>query len=250
MPIAALAVLTACGGRGGSSGGSVVPQVATPETFSSSVYATATPTPLPKMQTVGSGAIFGVDNAFAPYDGDTSSGGQGQTVDGIPCLTSMPGKYHIHWFLGILINGRHLALPDGIGMKGPGADGTYAGFPNWTEYASCYYYLHTHDASGVVHSESPSTAAYTTSIFTLGNFFDVWGRTLSSSNIGTYSASVRAYVAQVPLKTTPVYNTKLILYSGNLRSIPIHSHTVIWLEAGPTFVAPSQLSSINFYEEY
>lgn len=209
-----------------------------------------TPTPMPASATVGYGEIFGADNGFSPNDGDTSSGGQGQTVDGMPCASTMPNTYHVHSFAGIIINGRQLALPDGIGMKNPGADGTYAGAPNWTEYASCYYYIHTHDASGVFHVESPQSVAPSTSIYTLGNAFDVWGMKLSSTQIGSYTGTVRAYVAQVPLHTPQIVTSYYTLYSGNPASIPIKSHTTTWLEIGPYYVTPSHLPVINYWESY
>lgn len=210
----------------------------------------ASSTPLPASETIGSGEIFGHDNTFSPNDGDTSSGGQGQTIDGLPCKTTMPNTYHVHSFVGIIINGRQLALPDGIGMKNPGADGTYAGIPNWTEYASCYYYIHTHDASGVLHVESPQSVSLTSSIYTLGTAFDVWGMPLSSTQIGPYTGTVRAYTAKVPLKTARILRSDYTLWSGNPRTIPIYSHTTTWLEIGPTYIAPSSLPVLNYYEEY
>ncbi len=206
------------------------------------------PTPMPASQVVGSGEIFGTDNLFSSANDVNPSGGQGQTVDGIPCLTTMPGTYHIHVFLGIIINGRQAAVPDGIGMKNPGADGTYGGIKNWTEYASCYYYIHTHDASGVLHVESPSTSPVTKSLYTLGNAFDVWGMTLSSTQIGPFSGTVRAYVAQVPLHTDNIQRSSYVLYTANPRTIPLNSHTAIWLEIGPAYVTPSSLPVIGFYE--
>lgn len=210
----------------------------------------ASSTPLPASYTIGSGGIFGADNVFSPNDGDTASGGQGQTIDGMPCVSTMPSAYHVHSFVGIIINGRQLALPDGIGMNNPGADGTYYGFPNWTEYASCYYYIHTHDASGVLHVESPQSVSLSSSIYTLGNAFDVWGMTLSSTQIGPYTGTVRAYVANVPLKTAQILRSYYTQYSGDPRSIPIYSHTTTWLEIGPTYITPSSLPVLNYYEEY
>lgn len=210
----------------------------------------ASPTPMPASETIGYGESWGADNVFSPNDGDTSTGGQGQTIDSMPCATTMPNTYHVHAFVGILINGRQMGLPDGIGMKNPGADATYDGIPNWTEYASCYYYIHTHDASGVLHIESPQSVSLSTSLYTLGNAFDVWGRPLSSTQIGPYTGTVRAYVAQVPLKTAQILRSDYTQYSADPRSIPLHSHTTIWLEIGPAYVTPSNLPVLNYYEEY
>jgi len=210
---------------------------------------------LPASETIGSGEIFGLDNQFTPNDGSP----QNTTVDGVPCATSMiTNKYHIHSFVGIIINGSQKALPDGAGMYGPGADGTYYGVPNWTEYAKCYYWLHTHDASGVVHVESASTASNATAtLYTLGTFFDIWHQTLSTTQIGPYTGTVRVYVAQVhhtSPSTSPapsqITRTMYTLYTGNPRNIPLYTHTTTWLEIGPTYVAPSSLPVLNYYEEW
>ncbi|HET7814764.1 MAG TPA: hypothetical protein VFL13_10370 [Candidatus Baltobacteraceae bacterium] len=212
----------------------------------------ATPSPLPASRTIGSGGTpFGLDDAFNPTDGDTASGGNGQSVDGIPCATTMPNTYHVHAFVGIIINGRQYAVPDGVGLNKPGADSTYAGFTNWTEYAtSCYYYTHTHDASGVVHIEAPNSVPQSTYIYKLQNFFDVWGQKISSTQIGPFTGTVTAYVAQVPLKQAQITSSMYTTYSGNPANIPLKSHTTVWLQIGPKIYTPSQLPVLNYYEEY
>ena len=250
LAFTSVAMLAACAGHGTPP---QLPNVSPPQTSGQSITtlaATPTPSPLPSTFVVGAGAIFGLDNQFSPNDGNSSTGGQGQTVDSIPCLTSMPNTYHVHSFLGIIINRRQIALPDGTGMKNPAGDGTFAGFPNWTEYATCFYYMHTHDASGVIHIESPQSVSKTTSIYALGNYFDVWGRTLSTTQIGSYTGTVRAYVAQVPLKTALIPRSAYVLYSGNPRTIPLHSHTTTWLEIGPNYITPSSLPVVHYYMEY
>jgi len=74
-------------------------------------------------------------------------------------------KIHIHQHLDIFVNGKHIAVPQGIGIY----DGQYL-----TE-------LHTHDTSGVMHVESPTKRE-----FTLGDFFGVWGVRLTDRCIGGY----------------------------------------------------------------
>src|SRR5207248_3335158 len=49
----------------------------------------------------------------------------------------------------------------------------------------CYYWLHTHDASGVAHIESP-----TPHLYTLGQFFDIWHYTSLWDAQGGLAASV------------------------------------------------------------
>ena len=58
--------------------------------------------------------------------------------------------------LAIFINGKNHTVPALIGI---------------TNY--CFYWLHTHDQSGIIHIESPIHRA-----FTLGNFFDIWKQKL------------------------------------------------------------------------
>ena len=52
---------------------------------------------------------------------------------------------------------------------------------------ACFFYLHTHSADGIIHIESPVTRTYT-----LGNFFDVWGRPLGSNRVGPAVGHVTA----------------------------------------------------------
>jgi hypothetical protein len=53
-------------------------------------------------------------------------------------------------------------VPAGIGIKPP----------------DCIYWLHTHDISGIIHVESPDNRT-----FTLGQFFDIWGKKFNNSQI-------------------------------------------------------------------
>ena len=71
--------------------------------------------------------------------------------------------FHIHQHLDLFVNGQKITVPSQIGISG--------GFA----------FLHTHDASGVIHVESPVIKDYT-----LGQFFDVWGVLLTKNQIGAY----------------------------------------------------------------
>lgn len=221
---------------------------------SASVFAASA---LPVTQVVGSGEIFGTDNTFSPNDGDMPAGGHGSAIDSNVLCNRSSAIYHVHFFIGIIVNGQHRALADGTGMSAPTADFTLEpqGIKNWTESTGCYYYLHTHDASGVVHVESPAnipkSSWETATVYTVGTYFDVWGMSLSGTNIGSMAGPVTAYVAQPKvLKTDPVPKTMLVKFTGNPRTIPIHSHTVVWLEIGSPTIPPSSLSNIMFYEEF
>lgn len=221
-------MLAACGGGGG--GGATPP--AAPGGGSG-----ATPPPVTAQTLVASsGAVLGQDDTFTPVDGDSSSGGNGQTVDGIPCLPTMAeANYHIHVFVGLIVNGRELALPDGLGMKNPGADSGGV-----TSTASCFYYLHTHDAANIVHVEDPSTASRTTSLHTLGQVFAIWGHSLSGWTIYTSGQMFRGEGSQL------VSNMTYTKYGGSASGLPLYAHEVIWLQSGTPVLAPSQLPSVQF----
>lgn len=223
LALALTAALAACGGGGG--GGSV-------PTGPGGGGTGAVPTTL----SLPYGGVSGVDNTFSPNDGDSASGGNGATIDGVPCLPSMDEThYHVHAFIGFIVNGQLRALPDGTGMKDPGADtsGVVSG-------ASCYYYLHTHDATGVVHIESPSTAARTTTLYTLGTYLDIWGQSLSGSTIYTSGAIYQGEGEQT------VSNSTYAQYTGDPRSIPLYAHEVIWVIQGSPAYSASQLPNVHF----
>ncbi len=134
---------------------------------------------------------------------------RGATVDGIACQTSEQAAYHIHAHLAIFDSGSGRAVPAGIGIPGP--QQVVGGF---VEGGKCLYWLHTHDATGIIHIESPVQR-----IYTLGQFFDIWGQPLSGSQVGTATGTVTAYV-----------NGKR--FSGDPRSIKLAPHAVIQLDVG------------------
>jgi hypothetical protein len=133
----------------------------------------------------------------------------GATVDGIACQTSEQVAYHIHAHLTIYASGARQVVPAGIGIPGPQQviDGFVAG-------GKCLYWLHTHDATGVVHIESPVRRGYT-----LGQFFDVWGRPLSDTQVGGDTGQVTAFVDGKR-------------FAGDPRSIKLTTHAVIQLDVG------------------
>lgn len=257
----ALAVLAACSGNmsGGadnalpaapvaSPAAGEAPQSAlstTPQTSFSVSPQTATPTPMPTI-VLKSGAINGADNQFSPVDGDTSKGGVGQTVDGVSCAPSMyENNYHVHFFLGLLVNGKQVAIPDGIGLYLPGSETSGV----TSTATKCYYSIHTHDASGMIHMESSSTASLGSSVFTLGQLLDIWGEPITSSSFGPYAGTVRVFYATTPLRN--IYSGTYYQYTGSVpKGIKIYSHEAIWIQVGSTYVPASRLPKIRFYTEY
>jgi hypothetical protein len=93
---------------------------------------------------------------------------------GLHALPREALKLHTHQRMAILVNGKPIFLPAGIGID---VHGKFIGE------------LHTHDYSGIIHVESPVNRP-----FTLGEFFDVWGLRFSSHCLGGYCATTKKHV--------------------------------------------------------
>lgn len=140
--------------------------------------ATATPTPI----AIALGGSMGT--AYWP-EGDSSTGGQGQTVDGIGCDRHMSSLIHVHVHLDIFdSSGNELQLPWAIGIVAPWGYKNYPAGP-YVATGHCFYDLHTHDRDGVIHYEATDHTG-----LTLGNFFDVWGQPLSMTNVAGLTGTV------------------------------------------------------------
>jgi hypothetical protein len=143
----------------------------------------------------------GPPSPSAPLLASIDSAATGATVDGIQCQSSEQVVFHIHAHLAVYVNGSARTVPQGIGI------------------ASCFYWLHTHTADGVIHIESPVQRTYT-----LGNFFDIWQQPLTSDQVGPARGTVIAYVDGKR-------------FTGNPRDIPLGAHTLVQLDVGAE-VAP------------
>lgn len=243
------ATLAACGGGGG--GGAAPP----PGPPGGGGGPTPTPPPLqPATSTIVTaiGATNGTPDQFTPHTGDTATGGQGQTVDGMPCAAVMyDNGYHVHAYLGVYVNNSLVALPPGVGMKNP-APPDARGF---IDSGDCFYYTHIHDRSGYVHIEDINTgnAPITASLRTLGNLLDVWGLTVNANQFGQFSGPVRIYTSGPVFRggggaALDVPWTTYTLYTGDPHNIPIYSHEVIFVLVGPTF--PTSLPNVHFYSQF
>jgi hypothetical protein len=142
----------------------------------------------------------------------------GQTVDGIQCQSAEQVVYHIHSHLSVFDNGRPRPIPLGIGIVKPVLQHTTAG--DFAQATNCYYWLHTHVQDGVIHIESP-----TKTVYTLGQFFNIWRQPLSTTQVGPAKGTVTAYL-----------NGKR--FTGDPRSIQLTPHAVIQLNVGSPAVAP------------
>ncbi|HET9028679.1 MAG TPA: hypothetical protein VFN49_00755 [Candidatus Aquilonibacter sp.] len=251
--LAAVVSLVACGGGGGSTGGGGNP---VPVPTASMPPGTPTPgptaTPAPpgaSSQTIvtSAGGTSGQSGQFQNYEGDTPTGGQGASVDGVTCDPAMSNIYHIHSFLGVYVNGTLMALPAGIGMEN--AQPPQNGF---VDAASCFYHLHTHDQSGLIHVEDPdpSNIPTTQSMYNLKTFLDIWGITADSNHFGPFTGPVRVFTSGAVYRgNNASYTTTadtLTFYGTDPNSVPLYSHEAIFIEVGPTY--PSSLPNVKFYE--
>ena len=172
--------------------------------------------------TLNSGPKNNTANGTLPPGGDTStallantaSQATGQTVDGVQSNSTEQVLFHVHAHLAMYINGTAKLLPYGVGIVPPyqltpQQDGT-----QFVSGGTKYYWLHTHDESGVIHIESPQQRTYT-----LGNFFDLWHQTLSTTQIGPNKGKITAFLNGNP-------------YTGDPRNIPLTAHNVIQLDLG------------------
>jgi hypothetical protein len=97
--------------------------------------------------------------------------------------------FHVHAHLDVFIDGVPVVVPSGIGInitdpnvkQAPLPDGAigYGGITGCAQ--PCISPLHTHDDSGILHTESEMPNQNT-----LGQFFTEWGVTLSRTCVGEY----------------------------------------------------------------
>jgi hypothetical protein len=105
---------------------------------------------------------------------------------GLPLLSMEATDVHFHAHLDIVVNGQSVTVPADIGIAAEDAISS----------------MHTHDATGIVHIESPSAAK-----FSLGQFFTEWQIPLSTTCIKTVcntgASSWRFYLKGQPEHRRP-----------------------------------------------
>ena len=126
-------------------------------------------------------------------------------VDGVYCDSLEQLSYHIHAHISIYIDGQSVPLVANTGIAPVGVTSQ--------ANVTCYYWLHTHDASGVIHIESP-----TTKLYTLNQFFDIWEK---------FSSSSSAFPTQLlsPAGWTIYVNGKQV--NTDFSHLQLHAHDLI-----------------------
>ncbi len=136
-------------------------------------------------------------------------------VDNIYCDALEQTAYHIHAHVSIYINGTLSPIPQNTGIASDG---------------SCYYWLHTHDTTGVIHIESPTQKDYT-----LGNFFDEWSTNFSSLGYPSQLALTAGWQIWVDGKP----------YTGDFHNIPLTAHKLITMAYNSPGVKPDTTYAWN-----
>jgi hypothetical protein len=215
----ALTVVTGGNGTSSATSASSASSAAEPQLKLAplSTIGALTPAPSP-----GPPGPEGVAVPSAPPLAGVSTGASGQSIDGISCQASEQVLFHIHAHLTIFVNGSPRQVPAAVGIPGAVAQNTPQG--PFVGGGTCFYWLHTHAADGVIHVESPVKRTYT-----LGDFFDEWGQPLSVSQVGPATGHV-----------TAIYNHQV--YRGNPRDIPLTAHAQIQLDVGTPHAAPETIS--------
>ncbi|HEY6327006.1 MAG TPA: hypothetical protein VIW73_10905 [Candidatus Cybelea sp.] len=177
-------------------------------------YATPTPGPSGSAKPIqlADGQTLGEKSFKGKYP-DTAQGGRGTAVDGIGCGTMEYATLHVHSHLAIFNNGKQIQVPQYIGFAPSLAGG-------------CLYWIHTHDASGIIHLEAPELTPPQGGPYTLGMLFDIWGQPLQREDVAGFVGPVTAYVN----------GTK---YDGELSSIPLGAHQQIVLMIGKPTPPPN-----------
>ncbi len=177
--------------------------------------ANATPSPGPNASVKPIQLVDGQTIGTASFKGkfpDTAQGGHGQPVDGVQCGAQEYATYHVHTHLALFVDGKQIAVPRYIGFA-PSPGG------------GCLYWIHTHDATGIIHIEAPDISPPQGGNYTLGMLFDIWGEPLGPNGVAGFNGTVTAYVN----------GSK---YDGDLRAIPMGAHQQIVLEVGTPTVPP------------
>jgi hypothetical protein len=136
-------------------------------------------------------------------------------VDNIYCDALEQTVYHIHAHVSIYINGSLSPVPAQVGIASDG---------------SCFYWLHTHDTTGVIHIESPTQKNYM-----LGNFFDEWSENFSSLGYPAQLASSSGWTVWVNGKS----------YTGDFHNIQLTAHELITMAYNSPGVKPDTTYAWN-----
>ena len=163
------------------------------------------------------GALPGLQTSFSPWSTEIDHLRERLDLINLPALSAEGTALHTHQHLDIFVHGEPITVPAGIGIN---------------ERAGFISPIHTHDATGIIHIESPIIQA-----FTLGQLFDIWGVQLTQNSLGGYVADASS--------TLQVYvnGTKFV---GNPRDVQLTAREEIEVIFGTPSELPKLISSYSF----
>lgn len=175
---------------------------------------------------VGGGGYFAFAQHNQPNQSNTFQAGS--PIDGIQCGSMEGQAEHIHTHVALFWNGKPVTIPADVGIPySQDVAGNY-----------CFYWLHTHATSNVVHIEAPSSGTYT-----LGQFVDIWHYTSiwdSQSTIAqapNIDASFANALRAAPASNVHVYvGDKLVATS--YRDLTFADHKNVTVELGTPLKPP------------
>jgi hypothetical protein len=145
---------------------------------------------------------------------------------------------HVHSHLDVFIDGDPILVPAAVGINiedpevrrfdEPDGTASYGGIEMCDQ--PCISPLHTHDATGIIHTESSDPEPHT-----LGQFFVEWGVELSETCVGEHCAPtpIAVYIGGH-------------LHEGDPAAIELTDHKVIVIVVGtPPAVIPSTADFSN-----
>jgi hypothetical protein len=206
VAVLAVTVLAGCGSSGGSSSSSAGGSTAAAPSSSSAVKPVATPATEP-----------------APWPAPSDPMGLSAKAG----LASEPAEvleYHVHAHLDVFVNGKPQVVPAGLGIdtKNPAVrqfslDNGAVGYGLAQECQTpCISPLHTHDPSGIIHTESATATPHR-----LGQFFTQWAVTLNADCVGGYCKPADAITVYVDGKPTTGDPAQIELVNGREIAIVI-----------------------------
>jgi hypothetical protein len=185
LAIAALALVAGCGGSG-DGGGSKASTTSTKSTGAAGVKLG------PSFGSMSS--LPGVLTSAPPWPANNNDRELQLRLRaiGLDPLTAEGQAVHIHQHLDLYVDAKKVTVPAQIGISSSGA------------FISD---LHTHDATGIMHVESPDVRS-----FSLGQFFAVWGVRLDAKCLGSLCAAgdrrISTWVNGEPVSGDP---TRIVL---------------------------------------
>jgi hypothetical protein len=181
LALAAGTALAACG----SSTQQTDPSTTIPVRFSETVTVPTTTVPTPTATSYT--GPDGVPIETGPFLARATTTHLGRIIDGIQCQGLRQLAYRAYVHLQVYVRGQSRAIPGGVGLVDPTARTTRKGLVFSAH--TCYYWLHTRAADGLVQVESPNDRTYT-----LGDLFKVWSQSLDGDHVAANTGKVTAIV--------------------------------------------------------